>query len=244
MSKKGHSSPPKYQLTPQDRFNGTFLWSLCELARYTCRFSVTGWEQVWAEHEAQRTVIFGTWHANSMMLVAYMRRWVKSLDITAIVPDDWRGGALVEWLIHSDITPWPLDLENKGIGTARRLVELVRFMRTEKYDTYISPDGPEGPSRVIKPGATFLAQKTGSVILPIAAECRPGHTVYRWDGYRVPLPFGRIHIATGPAIRISRGDDLDDANEQLRRALNDVQLQARDELYSRQMPLIDPDFVG
>lgn len=230
---------PEYNLTIRDHLTGGALKTLCEVARYTGRFSETGWSQVIDEHRAGGTVLFGTWHANSMMLVAYMRRWVRGENVTAIMPDDWRGGSLVRWLGSSGILPWPMDLEHKGVQTARRLVQLVRFIKKQKYDTYISPDGPEGPSRVIKPGAAYLAQKTGALVLPIAAACRPGYTVNRWDGYRIPLPFSRIHVAVASGFRIAPGDDLDDANELLRRTLNDVQLQARDELYSGNFPLLD-----
>lgn len=233
------AAAPNYSLTFKDRFNGNVLKALAEAARYTGRISESGWSQVGAEHQAGGTVLFATWHANSMMLVSFMRRWTRNQKITALMPDDWRGGALNYWLSSSGITPWPMDLENKGVETARRLVKLVRFIKKEKYDTYISPDGPEGPSRVIKPGATYLAQKTNSLIMPLAAACRPGYTVNRWDGYRIPLPFARIHVAVAPAYRIGPDENLDDANEQLRRVLNDVQLQARDELYSGEMPLLD-----
>lgn len=233
---RGALSPPNYNLTWRDRLYGSVLFTLCEVARYSGRFSETGWPLVMEEHAAGRPVLFATWHANSMMLVAYMRRWIRNQKITAIMPDDWRGGALMHWLGAAGITPWPMDLENKGVQTARRLVELVRFIKKEKYDTYVSPDGPEGPSRVIKPGATYLAQKTGALMIPIAAACRPGYTVNRWDGYRIPLPFSRIHVAVAPGIPVGPKADLKAADETLRRALNDVQLQALDELYSHAIP--------
>ena len=220
------------EVSRSGRMNGQVLRLICHLAQKTARITESNWSRIDEHHQAGRAVLYGTWHKNSMMIVSFMRRWRPDVRGSAIIPDDWRGAALYHWLGHSGILPWPMDLEGKGMDTARRFAELIRAVKKGKLDSYISPDGPSGPSHVVKPGLAFLAQKSGLPIFPLAAYSRPSYTMNRWDAYRIPLPFSRIHVAVGEPVCVKRGEDLEQANEKIRQALNNITLQAEAEFYS------------
>ncbi len=225
------STPVEMSVAFSDRVNGRVLWILSKLAEKTCRITVSGWDFVDRCHQEGRSVLYGTWHGNSMMLVSFMRQLHPGFQVSAMIPDDWRGAALYYWLSRTGITPWPMDLENKGMNTARRFAEMIRLIKNGGFDSYVSPDGPSGPSHIVKPGLTFLAQKTGLPVVPLAGCCRHGYTLNRWDAYKVPFPFSRIHVAAGEPITVQKGDDLEAATETIRRALNDVTLRAQAEFY-------------
>lgn len=56
----------------------------------------------------------------------------------------------------------------------------------------ITPDGPRGPKRVIKPGALFAAQKTGVSIIPIVVSCSKAWSLHSWDQFQIPQPFTSV----------------------------------------------------
>ena len=64
-------------------------------------------------------------------------------------------------------------------------------------DVAITPDGPRGPRYKLGPGIVFLAQKTGTPIVPINVEFGRCWRLGRWDGFMVPVPFTRAEVTFG-----------------------------------------------
>lgn len=64
-------------------------------------------------------------------------------------------------------------------------------------------DGPTGPKNVAKPGAVYLAAKTGRPIYPAGTACDRCH-VFKdtWNKTRLPLPGARLAVVFGPPITI------------------------------------------
>ena len=91
---------------------------------------------------------------------------------------------------------------------AQALVEMVALAR-RGYDLAVTPDGPRGPRYEVKPGVIALAQHTGVPILPISYHLNRRLQLRSWDGFLIPLPFGRCHIRVGPVMQIP--PDLDEA---------------------------------
>jgi len=80
----------------------------------------------------------------------------------------------------------------------------------------ITPDGPRGPARRVKPGLTYLAGRTGWPVVPVAAAARPAWVFDSWDRFMVPRPWARVHVAYGEPIRVPSG--LDEAGNELWRS--------------------------
>ena len=96
----------------------------------------------------------------------------------------------------------------------------------------IHPDGPDGPAYKVKPGLPFIAQKTGSLILPLGCYCRFAYHVPRWDRYTLPLPFSTVQIQVGEPIRIPKGKaDLQSTCRNMETILNRLTLQAAANYY-------------
>lgn len=150
------------------------------------------------------------------------------------MPDDWRGGALSVFASLVGADPFPMDLTgSESMATARKLADLVRRVR-QGYDCYITPDGPDGPAYVIKPGAVYIAKKARATILPVGAYVRHGYRLNRWDQYAVPYPFSRISIAIGAPMTVSRDrEDLDLVVERLTDMLHRVTAQSAANYYEQ-----------
>jgi lysophospholipid acyltransferase (LPLAT)-like uncharacterized protein len=68
----------------------------------------------------------------------------------------------------------------------------------------ITPDGPRGPRRVAALGVAELAARSGTPVLPCAAQTSRRWTLPTWDRMVLPLPFGRGVIVCGEAIFVPR----------------------------------------
>jgi hypothetical protein len=89
-------------------------------------------------------------------------------------------------------------------GGRRALLGAIRALRSGT-PVGVTPDGPRGPRREVKPGAVAAAAAAEVAILPVHAEARPGWRANSWDRLLVPAPFARIRLAYGEPFRVGRG---------------------------------------
>jgi lysophospholipid acyltransferase (LPLAT)-like uncharacterized protein len=69
----------------------------------------------------------------------------------------------------------------------------------------VTPDGPRGPRRVIKPGSLQALQQAGGLVGTVHAEAHPVRRLASWDRFMVPLPWARVRIAFGEPFRMGQG---------------------------------------
>lgn len=185
------------------RFIGRGLFTLSAITRRTGRFQVEGMSH-FTESRRQGPVILTAWHGMTMMLAGYLLNHYETDRLALILPDDWRGETLSVWAEKQGALPYPMNLKGEaGMATARRLAGLVRLVKREGYDCYINPDGPDGPAYRVKPGAVYIAQKTGAALLPLGAYTRTAYRLNRWDQYAVPYPWSRISVVIGPPLTVA-----------------------------------------
>jgi lysophospholipid acyltransferase (LPLAT)-like uncharacterized protein len=91
----------------------------------------------------------------------------------------------------------------RGSQALRELMRLVRSGR----DIAITPDGPRGPRYALGPGVVSLAQITGAAVVPLHARFSRCHSMKTWDGFIIPLPFSRVSVTIGDAVRIAPTND-------------------------------------
>ena len=61
----------------------------------------------------------------------------------------------------------------------------------------VTPDGPRGPAEQVKPGALYIAERTGRRMVPIAMAARPVLALRSWDRFRLPWPFAKVLVIHG-----------------------------------------------
>ena len=101
-------------------------------------------------------------------------------------------------------------------GGSRALREALR-LAADGWDLAITPDGPRGPARVVKPGVVELARLTGLPVVPVSVAARPALHLSSWDRFEVALPFARVVHACGEAIECPRAAGPDERRELRRR---------------------------
>ena len=100
---------------------------------------------------------------------------------------------------------------SSGRGGARALVSLIKSQRAEPgLSAGLAIDGSRGPRGIAQAGGLMLAQKTGGLVVPIAASTSSCWIYQRsWDRLVVPMPFAEIHVDVGEPIRVPTDIDAD-----------------------------------
>jgi lysophospholipid acyltransferase (LPLAT)-like uncharacterized protein len=219
--------------TFRDKLNGNSLYLLSQITRKSGRFQISGMEHLEKAKADGKPVVLATWHGMTMMLVGFFANHYDLTNIVLLMPDDWRGVALNIFANKLGTEPFPMDLKGEAnMATARKLARLVRRVK-EGRDCYITPDGPEGPAYVIKPGVAYIAHKAKAQILPLAAYCRHGYRVNRWDRYVVPYPFSRISVVIGEPMAVQKGDDYSAVSDTLNDKLHRISARAAANYYEK-----------
>ncbi len=217
----------------RNRLFGDALYALARLTRGTARYRIAGREYLAACRAAGRPVVWSAWHGMTMMLVGYFLREFDPSRLLIILPDDWRGESLERFTRRLGARPFPMNVKDAAsMATARQLVRLTRLTRAG-HDSYMTPDGPDGPAYRPKPGVAFLAQKSDAALLPVGAYTRTGYRLPRWDRYVVPRPFSRIDVVIGPPVPTPAGAPLEAILSQLTDALHRVTAQAAANYYEQ-----------
>jgi lysophospholipid acyltransferase (LPLAT)-like uncharacterized protein len=106
-------------------------------------------------------------------------------------------------------------IERLGYGVARgsstrgshaATAEILRALKNNR-DVGITMDGPQGPRHVAKPGASYLARKSGHPIVPFSISCDKKWVMRSWDHFEVPRPFSRAVVLIGDPIYADPGSD-------------------------------------
>ena len=112
---------------------------------------------------------------------------------------------------------------SSGKGGARALVEMIKAQREDPgLNSCLAIDGSRGPRGVAQLGIITLAQKTGSVLLPVAGSAA---SCWRWDASWdrtvIPKPGATVAVRAGDPIEVPA--TLDAAQlEALRRRVEDA----------------------
>ncbi len=94
---------------------------------------------------------------------------------------------------------------SSGKGGARALVEMIRAQREDRgLNSCLAIDGSRGPRGIAQLGTITLAQKTGSLLLPVAASTSDAWIWKKsWDRTVVPKPGARLRIRIGEPIEVA-----------------------------------------
>lgn len=70
----------------------------------------------------------------------------------------------------------------------------------------VTPDGPQGPRRVLKGEAVALAQRSGAALLPVHARAARAWRARSWDRFLLPKPWTAVTITYGAPIEVAPGE--------------------------------------
>ncbi|EDY38222.1 3-Deoxy-D-manno-octulosonic-acid transferase [Cyanobium sp. PCC 7001] len=91
-------------------------------------------------------------------------------------------------------------------GGVRAYLQLIQRLRGGS-SVCITPDGPRGPARRVKPGVVHLAQQSGCAVVPMGLAATRQRRLRSWDRTLLPLPFGRVVLTLGPPLWLPPAPD-------------------------------------
>ena len=183
----------------------------------TVRVERSGQEHLSEFRKEKRPVIFVFWHGHLLPLV-YAHRHQGAV----VLVSEHRDGEYIARIIerHGFETV-------RGSSTRGRVQGLRGLIRAAQrgQDLAVTPDGPRGPNRIVKPGALVVARLTGLPLIPVGVSGTSSWMVNSWDRFMVPKPFSTVSIAYGRPCFIPREADqaeIDTATRALQAALTDL----------------------
>lgn len=163
---------------------------------------------------ATSPAVFALWHQQIAFTPALVRHTQRPL--LALMSASRDGNAIRRIAAYFGITA-AIGSSHRGALSGTR--DLLRAAKSG-HNLLITPDGPRGPARTAKPGASEVARLTALPLVPCALWSSRGKTFASWDAFRLPYPFSRIVLVVG--------SPLEDATPHtLQQALNTLTAQAQ-----------------
>lgn len=156
----------------------------------------------------RQPVIFAAWH-NRLFLFPYLFRKLWNTrqrgKVAVMVSASKDGEQLVRVLKNFDLICVRGSSSRRGNAA---LLEMTRLVQAGA-DAGITPDGPRGPKYRVADGVISLAQLTGAPIIPISYTLSRKIELNSWDGFMIPLPFGRATLRIGAPVTVPADADAE-----------------------------------
>ena len=163
-------------------FEGRMLAVYAGLVGATARWSVEGADILAMTRETDRPLVWATWHGMLYPAFIWGMRAMDTADTLAITVGDKRSDVLEGMIRGVGADTVAVDMGGNPVAAGRAVLTVVRHLKKGKQ-TFIMPDGPDGPAFSAKPGVFFLAQRARALVIPSA-----------------PGPARRLKCAAGTAI--------------------------------------------
>lgn len=188
----------------------------------TCKLTIVGYEEVEKLREQKIPIVYVYWHRHIFVTI-YRFMNTGARPLISLSED---GEMVAQVAIEFGMNPVR---GSSSRGGAKAFIQLLNSIKEEKSEVLITADGPKGPAREVKDGVIRLAQKSGSVIVPIAWHAgRVKIFEKSWDRFKIPLPFGVITYAYGKPITISETgskEDEETLKQRLKEAIDTLEKQ-------------------
>lgn len=189
--------PAIYSVKAMHPLFGKSLAVYMRLLGRTCSFEVIGEENHAAATAGDVPALYISWHEQLMPFISYAMNVFNLNKLVTLIEGGDRG-LLLRYAVLGvgGQVSVPVQYQSGSLSGGRNLLSLIRKMKGG-MNGFMAPDGPDGPCFKAKPGAMFIAKKSGAKVLPTGTWMERGTRVNRWDQYMVPFPFTKITVAFG-----------------------------------------------
>lgn len=193
-----------HSATGLQRLGAGILHRALQLLAVSCRFRLEDATDAMAVARS-RPVIFAIWHNRLAFSLVIHHRYFRDgpggRPLAALVSASRDGAFLAAILEAFGVTPVRGSSSRRG---AQALLEMKSWA-DQGLHLAITPDGPRGPRYRAHLGIVGLARATGRPIVPVSLNTRWRWNAASWDGFQVPLPFGRCDVVMGAPIWLEAG---------------------------------------
>jgi lysophospholipid acyltransferase (LPLAT)-like uncharacterized protein len=171
----------------------------------TWRIKWVGRENILPARKKNQKVIYAFWHGR-MLVLSFSHRWQK----VHVLISQHRDGEFISRIINL------LGFASVRGSTTRGGTKAIFQMANknlEGYNVAVTPDGPKGPKYIAQPGAIYIAQRSGTPIIPISNSARKRWTLKSWDEFIIPKPFSEVVIILGDPMHVDAQASLEEIEE-------------------------------
>jgi len=130
------------------------------------------------------------WHNRLLLFPFILRRYLPQRSGAALISASRDGAILADLVERFGFDTVRGSSSRKGASAIRQLGEVIAGGR----DVVITPDGPRGPAYVLGQGIIYLAQQSGTEVVPINMEFSSSWRVKSWDRFFLPKPFSTVRV--------------------------------------------------
>lgn len=159
------------------------------------RYSLDGEGLGLARGDTRSRVAFVVWHEALLPLM-----WLHRDEQVAIVVSEARDGQYLADFAGS--AGYELIRGSSTRGGTRALLAAVRALEGGATIA-MTPDGPRGPRREMKPGILAAAARSGAQLIPVHAEADRAWRLNSWDRFMIPKPFARVRVIYGAPLTVA-----------------------------------------
>jgi lysophospholipid acyltransferase (LPLAT)-like uncharacterized protein len=185
-------------------------WAIRIVCR-SLRWEIEDWENLESIHKSGKRFVAAFWH-NRMFMAAYHFR---KRGIVVMISQN-RDGEYIARVIQR--LGYRVARGSSTRGSRGAIVQILNALKKNR-DVAFTPDGPQGPRYMAKPGAAYVAWKSGHPIMPFNIAVEKKWVLRSWDHFIIPKPFSKALLQIGPPIYV---DPLAD-EEGIQRAESMVQ---------------------
>lgn len=185
----------------------------------TCRIRIQGID-TFIHTAASSPCMLMLWHHRLIIISEILNTYAGQYIYTAFISKS-RDGDPLALLATSYKNGRALRVPHNGRHFA--LNQLMAALTEKKEVVIITPDGPRGPSGIVKPGIVFAARETKANIFPFSWKASKSWQLKTWDGMQIPKPFSSIEITFGqPLILTDDSEGYDEDVSRLKQALDSL----------------------
>jgi lysophospholipid acyltransferase (LPLAT)-like uncharacterized protein len=156
--------------------------------------------------QVNENFIGSLWHNRLLIFPFVLRRFFFNRQGAALISASRDGELLADAIKRFGFDVVRGSSSRLGASAILQLTDVLASGR----DVVITPDGPRGPAYEIGPGIIFLAQKSGSAVLPMNMEYSSCWRIKSWDRFFVPRPFTAVRVIIGPPHRVRSTSTADE----------------------------------
>jgi lysophospholipid acyltransferase (LPLAT)-like uncharacterized protein len=206
--------------TPWQRFllfiAGTVGPVLIRILGFTWKVRVAGATKVHPQRYKTEKRIYCFWH-NRLLALCFTQR---KKNVGIMISSHFDGEVIARIVSRMGYRAL------RGSSTRGGAAGLLSMLKNDEvWYLAITVDGPRGPREVVKPGAIFLASRSGLPIIPVSANSSSKWVLSSWDRFEIPKPFATVTVALGEPIyaeNVTGHQGIKQYSDTLAQALEDL----------------------
>ena len=207
-------------------FLDRFKFSIVSIAGYwiirivcgSLRWEKNDWTNLETIHREGKRFIVAFWHGRIFLgTYAFRNRGI------VVMTSQNRDGEYIARVIRR--FGYGVARGSSTRGSRSAIVEMLYQMKLNK-DVAFTLDGPLGPRYIAKPGAAYVARKSGNAVLPFSVAVEKKWVMRSWDHFIIPKPFSKAFLKLGTPIYVDENatdEEIKRAEARIQNSLNELQ---------------------